>query len=110
MARHLYIALVVAALLAAPEWAAAGAADASSVAPVSGIAWVPDTDADLSAMQQGGPSLDQAIRQVRRRYPNGRIVDAKTSRNGRCDVHRIRVLFPDGKVRTESVRGPCRGR
>lgn len=110
MARHLYIAILAAALLAAPEWAAASRVDADAHYAASGSALVLDVDEGLVTFQQGGPSLDQAIRQVRRRYPNGRIVDAKTSRNGRCDVHRIRVLLPDGKVRTETVRGACRGR
>lgn len=110
MSRLTYIALLALAMLAAPDWAAARTAGGDDMPSLAGSALVLEVDEGLATLQQGGPSLDQAIRQVRRRYPNGRIVDAKTSKNGRCDVHRIKVLLPDGKVRTESIRGACRGR
>ena len=54
--------------------------------------------------QSGGTTLEQAIRQVQRQY-GGRIVSATTQvRNGR-EIHVIRVLSADGKVRTVRVNG-----
>ncbi|TVQ45310.1 MAG: hypothetical protein EA371_12065 [Gammaproteobacteria bacterium] len=46
--------------------------------------------------------LEEAVRRVRERT-GGRVLRAETRReNGRV-VHRIRVLSPDGRVRTWSV-------
>ena len=58
--------------------------------------------------QGGGKSLDQAVEQVRRQYPNGRIISAETKNNGKRDVHHVRVMV-DGKVKTVTVNGPERG-
>jgi hypothetical protein len=57
-----------------------------------------------SAFQCSGVTLSQAVEQVRRQY-NGRIVSAKTRRNGKCVTHVIKVLTEDGKVKTVTVPG-----
>ena len=58
----------------------------------------------MSVMQNNGLTLSQAVEQVRRKY-NGRIVSAETKCNGGREVHEIKVLTPDGKVKTERVPG-----
>ena len=64
---------------------------------------------DHRATQGGGMSLDQAIESVRRKT-DGRIVSAttKVNKNGR-EVHHIKVLTKDGKVKTHKVQGRKRG-
>jgi len=54
--------------------------------------------------QSNGPTLDQAVEQVRRQY-NGRIVSAETKVSGNREVHHIKVLTEDGKVKTVKVPG-----
>ena len=56
----------------------------------------------------GGKSLSQAIEQVRRQT-GGQILSAKTKVNGNREVHHIKVLTKDGKVRTVKVQGRRRG-
>ncbi len=51
-------------------------------------------------------TLSQAIEQVRSRT-GGRILSADTRVQGGREVHHIKVLYPDGKVRTHKVNG-CR--
>ena len=65
-------------------------------------------DRPIVLAQGGGKSLDEAVQQVRRQYPDGRIISAETKNNGKRDVHHIRVMV-DGKVRTVTVNGPERG-
>lgn len=60
---------------------------------------------DLQVAQGGGVSLEQAIAQVRRKYPDGRIISAETRRSGNREVHHIKVLTRDGKVKTETRQG-----
>ena len=55
-------------------------------------------------LAQGGMTLDQAVEQVRRQY-NGRIVSAETKRSGNREVHHIKVLLDDGKVKTVRIQG-----
>jgi len=58
----------------------------------------------LLVAQGNGVSLSEAIEQVRRRT-GGRVVSAETKvQNGR-EVHHIKVLTKDGKVRTHKVNG-----
>ena len=58
----------------------------------------------LRASQSDGLTLSQATAQVRQRT-GGKIVGAETKvRNGR-EVHHIKVLTKDGKVRTHKVNG-----
>jgi len=55
-----------------------------------------------ASVNQGGMTLDEAVEQVRRQYPGGKIVSAET----RGKSHVIKVLTADGTVRT--VRIPAR--
>ena len=58
----------------------------------------------LRVVQQNGMSLSEAIESVRRRT-GGRIVSAETKVQGGREVHYIKVLTKDGKVRTHKVNG-----
>ena len=59
---------------------------------------------DLRPVQSGGMSLSQAVEMVRKRT-GGKIVSAETRVQGGREVHHIKVLTKDGKVRTERVNG-----
>ena len=61
-----------------------------------------------STQSGGGKSLSEAIEQVRRQT-GGQILSAKTKVNGNREVHHIKVLTKDGKVRTVKVQGRRRG-
>lgn len=56
----------------------------------------------------GGKSLSEAIDQVRRQT-GGRILSAETRVKGNREIHHIKVLTKDGKVRTVKVPGRKRG-
>jgi len=56
----------------------------------------------------GGKSLSEAVDQVRRQT-NGRILSAQTRVSGNREVHYIKVLTADGKVKTHKVQGRKRG-
>jgi uncharacterized membrane protein YkoI len=60
------------------------------------------------AQKNGGKSLSEAVEQVRRQT-NGRILSAQTKMNGNREVHHIKVLTKDGKVKTIKVPGRNRG-
>ena len=60
------------------------------------------------AQNNGGKTLAQAIEQVRRQT-GGQILDAKTVVKGGREVHQIKVLTRDGKVKTHQVQGRRRG-
>ncbi len=62
-----------------------------------------------AAQQNGGKSLSDAIEQVRRQT-QGRILSAATKVSGNREVHHIKVLTKDGKVRTVKVQGRRRDR
>lgn len=59
---------------------------------------------DHQATQSDGMSLAEAIESVRRRT-GGRVVSAETKVKGGREVHHIKVLTKDGKVRTHKVNG-----
>ncbi len=61
---------------------------------------------DIRVAQGNCTTLSQAIEQVRRRT-GGRVVSADTRVQGGREVHLIKVLTPDGKVKTHKVNG-CR--
>lgn len=63
------------------------------------------TAGGLETMQSNGMSLSQAVARVQSKYPGGRIIDAKTSRSGNREVHVIKVLTADNKVKTERING-----
>ena len=58
----------------------------------------------LQVAQNDGMSLSEAIESVRRRT-GGRVVSAETKVQGDREVHYIKVLTKDGKVKTHKVNG-----
>ena len=64
---------------------------------------------DFRIAQGGCKSLSEAVDQIRRKT-NGRIISAETrvNKSGR-EVHHIKVLTKDGKVKTQKVQGCNRG-
>ena len=58
----------------------------------------------LQVAQDNGMSLSEAIEAVRRRT-GGRVVSAETKIQGGREVHHIKVLTKDGKVKTHKVNG-----
>ena len=56
------------------------------------------------AQGNGGKSLSEAVEQVRRQT-GGRILSAETKVKGGREVHHIKVLTQDGKVKTHTVQG-----
>jgi uncharacterized membrane protein YkoI len=64
-------------------------------------------DPVLQVAQQNGMSLSEAIESVRQRT-GGRVVSAETKVQGGREVHYIKVLTKDGKVRTHKVNGRSR--
>ena len=69
---------------------------------------VDDARGAFMVAQSGGKSLNEAVEQVRRQC-NGRIVDAKTRVKGNREVHQIKCLTKDGKVKTYNINGKRRG-
>lgn len=59
---------------------------------------------DYRVVQSGGMSLSQAIASVRSRT-GGKVVSAETRVQGGREVHHIKVLTKDGKVKTYKVNG-----
>jgi hypothetical protein len=84
----------------------AAAVDMHGVPTVFSGDLLPADRPDLVANQGGCKSLSQAVEQVRRQY-NGRIVSADTEVSGKQEVHVIKVLTGDGRVKTVRVPG-CR--
>lgn len=74
------------------------------VAPASSAESAPVRNDSHVLAQSGGLTLDQAVEQVRRQY-DGRIVSAETRMSGNREVHYIKVLQKDGKVKTVTVPG-----
>lgn len=66
-----------------------------------------ETDSQVS-QGNGGKSLSEAVEQVRRQT-GGRILSAETKVEGNREVHHIKVLTKDGKVKTHRVQGRKRG-
>lgn len=93
--------IVIAALALS---AGAGAAVRDSAGSGDSL-WFEDGAVELSATQSNGMSLSQAVESVRRRGNVERIVSAQTRvENGR-EVHHIRYMTKDGKVRTAKIQG-----
>ena len=65
----------------------------------------PPQERTLVAAQGNGMSLSQAVDSVRKRGNVERIVSAQTRVEGAREVHHIRYMTKDGKVRTAKVRG-----
>jgi len=64
--------------------------------------------ANIVIAQGNCKSLSDAVEQVRRQT-NGRILSAETRMDGKREVHHIKVLTKDGKVKTHRVQGRKRG-
>lgn len=61
--------------------------------------------ATIHTAQRNGLSLPEAVESVRRRADVDRVISAETRvRNGR-EVHYIRVMTRDGKVKTYEING-----
>ena len=58
----------------------------------------------MVAQGNGGKTLSEAVEQVRRQT-GGRILNAETRVEGNREMHYIKVLTDDGKVKTHKVRG-----
>ena len=58
--------------------------------------------------QNGGKSLGECVDQVRRKT-KGRIISAETRNKGDREVHHVKVLTKDGKVKTHKCQGRKRG-
>ena len=93
--------LAIALLVAAAPAAAMRADDRLSEYQPLAFA---DESQDLGATQGGGKSLSEAIEQVRRQT-GGQILSAQTKVSGNREVHHIKVLTQDGKVKTVKVQG-----
>lgn len=105
--RTLPILLLSCALALTP--AAALANDLVQSVHGSGAEWDSRSDTGLRVAQSGGgKSLSEAFEQVRRQT-NGRILSAETKVKGNREVHHIKVLTEDGKVKTVKVQGRKRG-
>ncbi len=63
-----------------------------------------DGERRFQTAQNDGMSLSDAVEQVRRQT-DGRIISAETkTKNGR-EIHHIKVLTKDGKVKTHKIQG-----
>jgi uncharacterized membrane protein YkoI len=63
---------------------------------------------DEVSQDNGGKTLAEAVEQVRRQT-GGQILSAETKVKGGREVHHIKVLTKDGKVKTHKVQGKRRG-
>ena len=62
----------------------------------------------IQTAQNNGMSLSEAVEQVRRQT-DGRIISAETKTSNGREVHHIKVLTQDGKVKTHKIQGRRRG-
>jgi len=99
--RSIFIS-VIAALLLAP--AAASALDLEEALRQLHEQHRQSEQPDLRVAKDG-MTLDEAIESVRRRGDVDRILSADTRRDGDREMHHIRYLTKDGKVKTAKVRG-----
>ena len=65
-------------------------------------------EAQFELAQRGCMSLSQAVESIRRGGNVEQILSAETRVSGGCEVHHIKVLTKDHKVRTHRIRGCCR--
>ncbi len=85
----LILAILLAALALGPTGAGASDLDGTPVQLAQG---------------NGGKSLSEAVEQVRQQT-GGRILSAETRVKGGREIHHIKVLTKDGKVKTHKVQG-----
>lgn len=67
-------------------------------------AQVAGDEQSMQIAQNGDMTLAQAVESVRRQT-GGRIISAETRRKGGREVHHIKVLTKDGKVKTHKIQG-----
>jgi len=77
---------------------------AMALAPVSAVADDPEGVVLRLAQNNDGKTLSQAVEQVRSQT-GGRILSAETKVQGNREVHHIKVLTKDGKVKTHKIQG-----
>ena len=102
------IMLLALALCAAPQ-ALAGKFDLGDLlGQVAGVAIADSQDRrDLIIVQSNGPTLSEAVEMVKRQC-KCRIVSAETRTSGGREVHHIRFMTEDGKVKTVRIQGRSR--
>jgi hypothetical protein len=88
-------ALLAAGPVAAVQWEAKTAPNGGSGTAAT----------DITTFQGRGMTLEQAVAQVRRQYPGGKIVSADTRVSGGRETHVIKVLTADGTVKTVRIPG-----
>ena len=98
--RWMLTLLIIAATLFLP--AAASAFDLEEMLKQQHVQY--QSDAPMRVAQSDGMSLSQAIESVRRKT-GGQVVSAETKVQGGREVHHIKVLTKDGKVKTHRVNG-----
>ena len=94
MTRHVVALLGAATLL--------GGIDVASARPIPSLTLVEPVAADgvtEAPTQRGGVSLAQATAMAQGRY-HGKVVRAATYTQGDRQIHEIRILGDDGRVRT----------
>lgn len=77
---------------------------AMALGPVSAVADDPEGVVLRLAQNDDGKTLSQAVEQVRGQT-GGRILSAETKVQGNREVHHIKVLTKDGKVKTHKIQG-----
>ena len=77
---------------------------AIALGPVSAVADDPEGVTLRVAQNGDGKTLSQAVEQVRSQT-GGQILSAETKVQGNREVHYIKVLTKDGKVKTHKVQG-----
>ena len=64
-----------------------------------------DTTRRFETTQSNGMTLSQAVESVRRRGNVERVISASTRVSNGREIHHIKVLTKDGKVRTHTRQG-----
>ncbi|HNP35569.1 MAG TPA: hypothetical protein PKK10_06935 [Woeseiaceae bacterium] len=67
-----------------------------------------DAHAEFELTRDDGMTLSEAVDSVRRRGNVERIISAETRVSGGREVHVIRFMTRDGKVKTEKIAGQAR--
>lgn len=76
--------------------------------PQSPGSGMPEASPPARTVQGNGMSLSEAVESVRRRGDVERVISAETRVSNGREVHYIRVMTKDGKVKTHRVNGQRR--
>lgn len=95
-------AIALALLVTAPAVAGARGEGFSTAGAVLGIDPPP---APIEIAQRGCMTLSQAIASVKRSGNVKQVISAETRNSGGREVHHIKVLTTDGKVKTHRIQG-----